>query len=339
MTKLVFDYDPILYTAGSVGEERSIRVVHRVSGDEYDFSTRTAFWGHFKKKAGGWLAEYNAAKTIQRLPDEFDITDVQTPEPINNCLHTMKQMITGIKESVGASSYYGYSGKGKTFREDIATVMQYKGNRVGMLRPIHLDELKSYLVKHHACKIVEHIEADDACSIDSFDAYQKWKKSNSDKDKLVLAYVDKDYWQCAGHLYNTNQCNGVDSYEGFGWLNLNEKGDVKGRGRMWLYQQVLSGDVADNYCANSGSDMKWGEKSAYKLLSQAENDKQAWTALVKGYKLLYPAPKVITGWRGNEITVDYLSMLQENMSLAFMLRRRDDKIVVKDVLNSLGVEY
>ena len=71
MTILCFDYDPILYTAGSVGETRSIKVVHRESGDEYEFPTRTAFWGHHKKKAGGWLAEYNAAKSEsnRRSPD------------------------------------------------------------------------------------------------------------------------------------------------------------------------------------------------------------------------------------------------------------------------------
>jgi hypothetical protein len=62
MTKLVFDYDPILYECGFIGEERHVKVVHRASGDEYEFPNRTAFYGHWKKKAGGWLAEYNAGR-------------------------------------------------------------------------------------------------------------------------------------------------------------------------------------------------------------------------------------------------------------------------------------
>lgn len=357
MSVLVFDYDPLLYSAGSVGEKRSIKAVHRESGDEYEFSTRTEFWGHWKKKAGGWLAEYNAPKSEskKRKPEEFDIIDIQTPEPIANCIHTMKQMIKGIYEYSGASRYYGYSGKGTVFREDLSTILKYKGNRDNALRPVHLDELKDYLVSYQACKIITGIEADDACSIDSHTAYQKWKKTKSDSDMLILAYVDKDYLQCAGHLLHADNLDGIDSHEGFGSLYLNEKGDVKGRGRMWLYQQVMSGDDSDNYCANSASAMKWGEKSAYDLLKDCKTDKEAFQALVNGYKLLYPAPKTIVGWRGYtdfknkvladnwkdyEITVDWLYVLQENFNLAKMLRTRDEQVTnVKEVLDKLGVEY
>lgn len=340
MTTLLFDYDPILYAAGAVGEKRTIKVIHKQSGDEYEFKTRSEFWGHWKAKAGGWLADYNKGKDSPRLPDEFDVIDIQTPEPLENCLHTIKAMIGGVTEAIGVSSYYGYSGKGKVFREDISTILKYKGNRDNNLRPLHLDALKEYLVKHHACEIVESIEADDACSIDSYNAYQVWKKSKSDKDKLVLAYVDKDYLQCAGHMYNTNTCAPICSYEGFGWLKENDKGEVKGRGRLWLMQQVLSLDSSDNYAANSASDMKWGEKSSYKLLKDCTNDKQAFEALVKGYKTLYPAPKKIIGWRGDEIEIDWLYVLTENFNLAKMLRSRDEKPTnVKDVLNKLGVEY
>lgn len=337
--RLLFDYDPILYAAGSIGEKRTIKAVHRESGDEYEFDTRTQFWGHWKAKKGGWLAEYNSTNK-ERLPEEFDITDVQTPEPLENCLHVVKTMIRATCEAVGVSSYYGYSGKGKVFREDISTILKYKGNRDNALRPIHLDALKEYLVKHHACEIVEGIEADDQCSIDSFDAWKKWSKTKSDDDKLVLAFVDKDYLQCAGHLYNTNTNASICSYEGFGWLGLNDKDEVKGRGRMWLYQQVLSADASDNYAANSATSMKWGEKAAYKLLKDCKSDKEAFEAMVEGYKKLYPSQKTITGWRGDEIEIDWLYVLQENFNLAKMLRSRDEKITdIKSVLDKLKVDY
>jgi hypothetical protein len=60
-------------------------------------------------------------------------------------------------------------------------------------------------------------------------------------------------------------------------------------------------------------------------------------ALVKGYKTLYPAPKKIISWRGDEITVDWLYCLQENFTLAHMLRHRGDKIVVADLLKKLNI--
>lgn len=349
MSKLVLDYDPILYECGFIGETRHVKVVHRESGDEHDFQNRTMFYGHWKKKAGGWLAEYNAGKSEekQRKAEDFDYFDVQVPGDIKNSLNVMKSTIQGLKEATGTDSYYGYSGKGKSFREDVSTVIKYKGNRDNALRPVFLDELKDFLVRHHACKIVTGIEADDACSIDLYEAYHKWKKTKDDSLKLILGYVDKDYLQCAGHLYNTMKQDGIDSYDGFGWLEVltktNSKGkeekEVKGRGRMWLYQQVLNGDDSDNYFANSASDMKWADMSAYNLLKDCKTDKEAFEALVKGYKTLYPAPKKIKGWRGDEIEIDWLYMLQENFTLAKMLRWRGDEINVKDVLDKLGVNY
>lgn len=340
MTTLLFDYDPILYSAGSVGESRTVKIVHRQSGDEYEFDNRTLFWGHWKAKAGGWLADYNKGADSPRLPEEFNVTDVQTPEPIENCLHTMKQIIKGLQEELGIKSYYGYSGKGEVFRHQLATIKKYKGNRDGQLRPYHLDNLKEYLLKNHNCEIVTGIEADDAVSIDSHNGYKNWLRTGNDADKIITLFVDKDYLQCAGHMFNTNSRDGICSYDGFGWLKPNEKGDIKGRGRMWLFQQVLSSDDSDNYAANSASDLKWGEKAAYKLLKDCKTDKEAFEALVKGYKTLYPTPKKIVGWRGDEIEIDWLYVLQENFNLAKMLRSEDEKPTdVKAVLTKLGVVH
>jgi hypothetical protein len=340
MTTVLFDYDPILYAAGSVGETRTVKIVHRQSGDEYEFDNRTVFWGHWKAKAGGWLADYNKGADSPRLPEEFDVTDVQTPEPIENCLHTVKRMIEATCETIGTKSYYGYSGKGKTFREDISTILKYKGNRDNSLRPFHLDNLKEYLTKHHNCEIITRIEADDACTIDSYNGWHAWKKSRSDKDKLVLAFQDKDYYGIAGHIFNTNTQEPICSYDGFGWLGLNDKGDVKGRGRLWLLHQVMSSDDADNYAANSACDMRWGEKSSFKLLKDCTTDKEAFEAVVAGYKKLYPAKKKIVGWRGDEIEIDWLYVLQENFNLAKMLRSAEEQPTdIKEVLDKLGIAY
>lgn len=340
MTTILFDYDPILYAAACTGEVKSIKAVHRQSGDEYEFNNRTTFWGHWKTKSGGWLAEYNSGRKTPRLPEEFDIIDVQTPEPLENAMHTMKRMIEGYCETLGSKKYYGYTGTGKVFRHDLATVLEYKGNRNDSLRPIHLDSLKEYLLARHNCTLIRDIEVDDQCSIDSYGAYKKWKKSGQDSDILILAMAEKDYQQCTGHIWNTSNGGDVCSYDGFGWLKLDDKGNVRGRGRLWLLHQCLSNDTADNYAANSATTMKWGEKSSYNLLKDCKTDKEAFEAVVKGYKTLYPSPKVITGWRGDEIEVDWLYMMTENFNLAKLLRTQDEELTdVKSVLDRMGVAY
>lgn len=338
--KLLFDFDPCIFAASSVGEKRTIKVVHNLSGDEYEFGNRTEFYGHYKAKAGGWLAEYNQGKTSPRLAEEFFIEDVQAAEPLEHCIHILNNMLKGYCEKLGSHSYYGYSGKGELDRHDYATVLEYKGNRKNSIRPVHLSALKEYIVQKHNCTLVERIECDDACSIDSYTAFQKWKKTKSDKDKLILVMAEKDFLQCAGHIYNTSTEAPVCSHEGLGWLSINDNGNVKGRGRMWHYHQCLSNDVADNYAANSASTMKWAEKSSYKLLNGCKTDKEAFEALVKGYQTLYPSKKTITGWKGDEIEIDWLYMLEENFNLAKLLRTKGEDITdVKNVLDKLGVAY
>ncbi len=364
MSRVLFDYDALLYNAAPIGETRSVKVVHRQSGDEYEFANRTSFYGHWKKKAGGWLAEYNAAKSEgnRRTPESFDIIDVQVAGPIEQCVRVIKNEILQVKETLGAKSYYGYTGKGVVFREGVSQVLKYKGNRDGSIRPLHLDDLKEYLVRNHSCQVVydpdptKNVEADDMCTMDSYDAYAKWFKTQCTDDILWLAFVDKDYWQGAGHLYNTNKMKRLVQGSVFGGLYWDEvKKEVSGCGRMWLYFQVMNGDDADNYFANSASPMKWADKSAYDILKDAKNDKEAWEAMVKGYKLLYPAPKSIIGWRGYEdpkdrkilkdnsedfrIEIDWKSMLQENFTLAKMLRWRGDTTNVLEVMDKLGVKY
>jgi len=340
MTKLLFDYDPILFAAACVSEQRSIKVVHDQSGDELEFKTRTEFYGHHKTKSGGYLAELNKGLDSPRQVQEFTITDVQTALPFIHAKSIVDSMIKGTCETLGTRNYYGYTGKGKVFRHDLATILEYKGNRKNLLTPVHLQELKEYIQHRHNCFLIEKIEVDDAVSGDSFAAYKKWSKTKSNSDKLITVQREKDYLQCTGHLYNSDVSFEVQSHEGFGWLELNEKGNVKGRGRMWLYHQCLSCDDSDNYAANSASALKWGEKSSYKLLKDCKTDKEAFEAVVKGYKTLYPSAKVIKGWRGDDIEIDWLYCMTENFNLAKLLRTRDEQpTVIKDVLDKLKIEY
>jgi 5'-3' exonuclease len=136
---------------------------------------------------------------------------------------------------------------------------------------------------------------------------------------------------------------------------LDSKGEVRGHGRKFLYFQVLSGDSSDNYKANSASKKKWGAKSAYALLKDCKNDKECFEALVNGYMTLYPEPSRVIGWRGYEdpatlevlkpnaddfaIDIDWLYVMQENFTMAHMLRWDGDKFEVKPLLEKLGVAH
>lgn len=325
---IVWDFDYLKYTIGSISEDRSIKVVHRKSGNEYEFKTRTEFYGHWKKKEGGWLAEQNAHRLTPFAVDEYDITDVQTPKPEKFALRAVNQHIENVTDTLGSTDYYGYIGKGDSWRVEASTILKYKGQRADNLRPIHLEAIENHLVKKHAAQIVRGLEADDQVVIDC-----------TKNPKLCLVGVDKDYRGCALTLFNPDKMGKPEKIGGFGKLYIGSDKKVHGEGRIWLYHQVLAGDDSDNYCANSASNKKWGEKSSYALLSKCSNDKQAFEALIDGYKTLYPQKKTIKGWRGDDIVIDWLYVMRENFTMAHMLRHENDFFNVEKVMDKLGIKY
>lgn len=327
MSEVIFDYDFIKFEAACLAEKRSIKVIEKKSGNEYSFKNRTEFYGNYLKKNGGWLAEYNKSLFSPLLPEDFIIEDVQEALPISHAKKVVETRIDSILDKLDKTSYHGYIGKGKSFREDVSTIVQYKGNRTNLLKPLLLDEVGEYIHKKHDGEYVTGIEADDQCVISCH---------NSDK---ILACVDKDYMGCEITVFNPDTMDSPLAISGVGKLWIDDKKKVRGYGRKWLYHQVMSGDSSDNYFANSASDKKWGEKSSYNLLSPCKTDKECLEALVEGYKILYPEPREIIGWRGDKIRVDWLYVLKENFQLARMLRWEGDNVDIEKVMNKLGVNY
>ena len=330
--RAVIDADFIAYACASAGEQRSVKVTHKASGREIEVDTRTSWYGDWRKKEGGMLAEINSKRDSPYTWDDFEYEDIQRPEPIANILHSTKLMLNGVVEKSGCSDYIGFLGKGKVFRHDLSTILEYKGNRKELLTPVHLAEVKDYMVRRLGMEWVEQIEVDDRVIIESF----------GKPDHVVIA-VDKDALAQPVNVFNPNYTElGIINCNCFGELNINSKNEVKGFGRKWLYQQWLSSDPSDNYAANSASNKRWGAKSAYAALVDTKTDREALQAVVNAYKELYPEPKEVVGWRGDAIVVDHMYMLQENFDMCRMLRNYDElenRLMVKDIFDKLGVNY
>lgn len=333
MTKTaIIDTDFILHAVACAGEQRSVKVIHKESGRELVVPNKAAFYGAWQRKDGGLLAEINKKKNKDWTWEDFEYIDIQEPEPLSNVLHSAKLMFEGVVKKSGCDNYKAFIGSGKTFRNDLATILEYKGNRNELITPVYLEEVKDYLIRKFNIEVVTQIENDDACIIEAY----------KQKNKVVVA-VDKDTGGNAVNWFNPNKPEyGVVNCDQFGKLWLNEKGEVKGIGRLFFYYQVAYGDDVDNYRANSASGKRWGSKSAYKAMVDCTNDKEALESLVSVYKTLYPEPKIITGWRGDEFEVTWLYVASENWELARMLRTMDElenRIKFKDVLDKLEVPY
>lgn len=81
-----------------------------------------------------------------------------------------------------------------------------------------------------------------------------------------------------------------------------------------------------------------GEKSAYNALKDCKDDKELFQTSVDVFKTLYPEPKTVVGWRGDEILIDWKYVMQECFDMCHMLRWENDSVNLDVVFNKLGVD-
>lgn len=325
----VIDLDYVKYSAASVGEKRSIIVTHKTSGREKEFNTRSEFYGRDKARTGGWLAELNSKRDSPFTLDEFTITDIQTPEPIDHVLQIAKTQVINDLKRIGTNKYKAFIGKGESFRVELSTLLKYKDNRKDMLRPLHMDAVTEYLERKFQAEVVTGLEADDWCVIAAY----------KDKNCVVQA-IDKDYYGQPVKFFNVNRPDeGIQDCNQFGKLWLDDKDKVRGIGRMHLYWQMCSNDSSDNYAANCFSDVRWAAKSAYKALVDCKTDQEAWCKMKEVFQMLYPMEKTVLGWRNEPINITWDYVLNEMFMMARMQRTETEQLNAYNVMDKFGVSY
>lgn len=114
---------------------------------------------------------------------------------------------------------------------------EYKGNRVEMKRPIHLQSMREFLITDWKAAITDGIEADDAVGI-----------AQSTQEDTCIAGIDKDLLMIPGKHYNYNkrEFSSVSDIEAF----------------QNFYMQLIQGDKGDNI---PGYDGKMRPKLPQKL--------------------------------------------------------------------------
>jgi len=119
-----------------------------------------------------------------------------------------------------------YLSGGKNFRDGVAKIKPYKGNRDKTRKPVHAPALKEYVRNAYSHKVSDGQEADDDMAIAH---YALWLR---DPDGTVISTIDKDLNMIPGLHYNfvTKESYNVDPAEGL----------------LAFYRQCLTGDTTDN---------------------------------------------------------------------------------------------
>lgn len=152
----------------------------------------------------------------------------------NIAVWRMDKLITTILSATQTSKYHVAlsAGRTETFRAEIYP--EYKANRT-QPKPLHYDELKTYLIQEWGAVVEVGQEADDRLGIEQ-------------NENTIICSIDKDLLQIPGHHYNFVK-------EAFSFVTEEE-------GILHFYKQLLTGDVIDNIRGVTGI----GAGKAAKLL-------------------------------------------------------------------------
>lgn len=220
--KILIDADPIVYEVGFAGEERW-----------YEFR----WWPNGVEKYAWFYSKWRADKFIELMAvheDEYELWLERESEPLGYVLATVKRKLNNIfaavdgflaetKESADEFQLYLTDGD-SNFRNKIATIVPYKGNRDKLHKPIYYQEIRDYMVEHWGARIVRGAEADDAVSIA--------QHQQSDLFDTVICTIDKDLKMVPGLHYNYQKKE--EFYVGQQEATVN------------FYRQLLTGDNTDN---------------------------------------------------------------------------------------------
>lgn len=344
------DLDQVCYIAAAGAEKRTIRVIHKESGREKIFNTRQDFYGKQKTVVGGWLKDQNTNMEVKAKAagkeftpwgrEDFTIEDIQTPEPVENCLHLLKVKINAILEHLECPNGLGILGGENNFRLALPTPEIYKGNRDDMIRPLLLSETRAYVQKKYGAKVIDGIEADDYLSMMAYRGYQHYKATG--KFNTIVASMDKDQVQVPGLLFNINRNEGkwkhpqvwmIDDSMGEIWM---EKNSVKGWGKKFFGYQMLFGDSTDNVKPYQPFKIKFGEASAFKVISPCKDEKEMWQAIINKYQEWFPNGVEFKDHMGIDRKFSAGQWASVIFQLVYMKRTPGDKTTLASVLRSVG---
>lgn len=214
-----------------------------------------------------------------------------------------------------------YLSGSNNFRDDIATRKQYKGNRDPKNKPKYLKEAREYLVRTYAAKIIDYIEADDCVSVILNNQYRKLGSNLKDDSTVVLSRIDKDL-----------DCNP-------GWLWNPDKQELifqdMDSANHWLFTQALTGDRVDNIegCPALGDEFRKEHKlrkakgvgiaTATKLLEGLVTPQDLYNRCLEAYTSALGEVCEYETWQGDTVSKTAEEILDENLSLLWMMRTKD----------------
>jgi hypothetical protein len=175
------------------------------------------------------------------MPDE-DLKEIlNETDYVNFALGNVKTVMQDFLDRFGVKddSYKAYLTGSGNFRDQLATILPYKGNRDELHKPKYYSEIKQYLVDVWGSTVISGREADDALGC------EQW--ANKSRGTCIVT-IDKDLDQIPGYHYS--------------WVKQEFYDQPLEDANKFIFYQMLTGDRVDNIPGIKGV----GSKTAEKLL-------------------------------------------------------------------------
>lgn len=296
----IIDGDIVVYRAGFASQD----YVHKVVDEEGDvleeFSSKADANDFSELVAMGEGVKPRIETEI--LPKAHEDVDMIVDVMIKN-------VVVGSE----STDYLVYLTGDTNFRNELATIKEYKGNRNSSARPVHYQYIRDYMTEQHPYIMSDNCEADDLCAMRLYTEFKKARQSrNREKCEAILCSIDKDLRNIPGWHYNIKD-KVID------WVTPKQA-------NKHFASQLLTGDACDNIPGISflsDKKKKVGPKTAEKMLKEAETLEDLHNAVCEVY----------SEFAGE----DWKISLQEVGSLLWMQREPEQQFDV-DIWSKSGYE-
>lgn len=242
----LIDGDLILYRAGFAAETTYYEI-YEIGYEEWGWIQKI----RYSKDAKEW---------INGRWDQYAMKRVQEPEPLENGIYNIKQMMRMIITNSGADSYRAFLSGKDNYRDLVATIQVYKGNRDPSRKPFYYKELKQYLIDQWGAEVTDGYEADDAMSMAQY-------KSTED---TIICTLDKDLDMCEGLHYN--------------WVRDERYKVTTIIGLRFFYKQLITGDSTDNIPGLFRLTKTKATKKILTVIDDLSTAVEMWNYVVSVYK-------------------------------------------------------
>lgn len=243
------DGDIIKYRIGFASQTNLYRLylTEQVSGYEQYYNTNIPIEFEGKTALNNFIKE-------KELDPEFLYWEHQViPDRVDKTLHSVKMTLERVQNVLQCDQIKIFLSGSNNFRENVATLAEYKGQRKELEKPYHYQEVHDYLVKYWYADVIDGMEADDALGIAQWQDFMKQKARYQNSNSRL----DEESWlRAATNTYIVTLDKDLDMIPGwhFNWVAHDDSKGIDGQvywiseteGLFNFFTQVLSGDSVDN---------------------------------------------------------------------------------------------